>query len=244
MKKKTIVRSLVCLIFIYILMTGCVMNKLSNSANSIELNPSFNGRPVIIDIVKGLHWSQKMQAGPLIFNFLPQIVIWTEDEQGNLIETLYITGADSKGFRHAAKKKRGAEFYAECFPVWGNRMVNAGRRLPSEENPFPDSMTSATPSSSFSLQTKLPDSREPIILRAEINQSADVNSFYTEENNDWSGQPSLIYEIKIKQLKINGIYELELIGHGGLIKDEAAVYRDLSSFDTALEQVESIVLRI
>ncbi|MCK5153788.1 MAG: hypothetical protein KAQ93_05460 [Spirochaetales bacterium] len=244
MKKNTTVKFTVCLILISMVLTGCVMNRLSNSYNKIELNPSFNGMPVTIDVVKGAHWSQRMQAGPFIFNILPQIVIWTEDEQGNLIENLYITGADGIGFRNAAKKEKGADFYTECFPVWANRMAKAGRKLPSDDNPFPDTVTSATPSSSFTLQTTLPDSRESIILRTEINQSADMNKFYTKENNGWVGQPSLIYELIIPQLEISGIFKLKLIGHGGLVKDNASIYRDVSKFDTALEQVESIVLRI
>ena len=238
MKKKSAMTFFICLI-----MTRCVMNKIDDSSSVVSLDPPFNGMAVKIDINKGSSWSQKMQAGPFIFNILPQIVIWAEDEQGKLFETLYITGADYNSFRHAGKNNKGVEFYVECFPVWAQRMASADRKLPSKENPFPDSVTSATPSSSFSLKTTLPELKEPVILRIEINQSDDTNTFYTKENNDWVGQPSLIYELKIQQFGKKDIYEFKLIGHGGFITDRASIYKDLTGFDTALEQIESIVLR-
>jgi len=216
------------------------MNKLDQSHQTLVLDPSFSGIPVTIEILEGSRWTQPMQAGPFVFNILPQIVIWAEDVQGNLIETLYVTGADGKGFRHAGKKEKGSLFYRESFPLWAKRMEKEERQLPSNENPYPDSVTSATPESGFSIETLIPDPGEVIILRLEINQSDDRNSFYTKDNNSWVGQPALIYESVIDFSEIQGSYSMELIGHSGLISDNAAVYRELSQFDTALEQLTGI----
>jgi hypothetical protein len=216
------------------------MNKMDHSSRTIQLGQSLQGLPISVAVTKGEHWSQRMKAGPLIFNILPQIVIWAEDNEGQLIKTLYITGAGGKGTRHAGKDKKGAAFYAECFPVWALRLKAAGRELPSKEKPYPDAVTSATPMSSFTVQTRLPDPGQPFALFAEVNKSADNNGTFTEENNDWAGQPSLIYKVMIPEIEKGHPYEMEVIGHGGRIKDKPAVYADLSGFDTALKQLHEI----
>ncbi len=222
---------------------GCVMNRISDTPQTITLNRTVKGAPIRVDIVPGKEWSRRMQAGPFIFNVLPQIVIWAEDDQGRLLDTLYITGADGKGSRHAGKKSKGAAFYAECFPVWASRLQAAGGVLPGPGNPYPDTVTSATPSAGFAVLTRLPFSGRPFTLCLEINKSGDTNDTFTKENNDWAGQPSLIYRAVITEAGSGGTYTMEPIGHGGRIGETPAVHPDLSGFDTALEQVREIKIR-
>jgi len=220
----------------------CVMNKLDNSPHTIILKPDGTGTPVTIAITKGPDWSQRMQAGPFVFNILPQIVIWTETMDGRLLKTLYITGADYKKFNHAGKGKKGAAFYAECFPVWAGRMKSAGQSLPSKEAPYTDAVTSATPMSSFSVRSIVPSDTAPYSIFCEINKSGDVNETYTKENNDWVGQPSLIYRVTTAPGGPKGPLKMELAGHGGRLRDNPAIYPDVSGFTTALRQVEAIVV--
>jgi len=89
------------------------MNKVRQEPDSIELKQEMGGDSIVFEIKKGESWSQQMKAGPFIFNILPQIVIWMEDESGDFITTLYITGADGKGFRHAVRMERHP-----CFRIW------------------------------------------------------------------------------------------------------------------------------
>ena len=86
--------------------------------------------------------------------------------------------------------------------------------------------------------TSLTRSVGATMIYLEINKPGDVNSTFTEANNDPAGQPSLVYAAGL----VAGSARLELIGHGGRLRDEPAIYTDLSGFDTALEQVASIVV--
>lgn len=183
-----------------------------------------------------------MQAGPFIFNVLPQFAIWTEDDAGRLVETLYVTGADFRGMRHAEKNEKQAEFFAQILPFWSARVTSSGAPLPSKANPYPDAITSATPTGPTTLVTALTGSvgaAAAVTVYLEINKSGDSNSTFRADN-DPAGQPSLIYAGHLGA----GATRLELIGHGGRLPDEPAVYTDLSGFDTALELVASIVVTL
>ncbi len=243
MKKEAWGRTLLGLIAAAAALSGCVMNRLSDKPQTITLNRTLQGAPVRLEVEPGNEWSRRMRAGPFIFNVLPQIAIWAEDGQGRLLETVYVTGAGRKGFRHAGKKQKGALFYEECFPVWASRLKAAGGTLPGPDNPYPDTVTSATPTNAFTLLTSLPLPAASFSLYLEINKSGDTNRTYTQENNDWAGQPSLIYRAVIDQPRRGGSHTMELIGHGGRIGEAPAVHPDLSGFDTALEQVRRISVR-
>ena len=218
---------------------GCVMNRVNSEAQTIVLREDA-GSALRVEIKPGAHWSSRMQAGPLVFNVLPQFAIWTEDDAGNLVETLYVTGADFSAMRHAAKNEKQAEFFSQILPVWSTRTVANGSSLPSKASPYPDTVTSATPTGPVTLVTSLTDPAEATTIYLEINKSSDVNSTFTDADNDWAGQPSLVYAARLGPKSTR----LELIGHGGRLRDEPAIYADLSGFDTALEQVASIVVTL
>ena len=101
---------IVCGIISAVLLSGCVMNKLNTEPQTVVLKDAGNGKNLIIEVSTDGQWSSRMKAGPLIFNILPQAVFWIEDQNGRLIETLYVTGADFKKMRHAAKNADGELF--------------------------------------------------------------------------------------------------------------------------------------
>lgn len=223
-------------------LSGCVMNKVSSEKEDIVLRQEGPGRSIRLDIETGEAWSRKMQAGPLVFNVLSQIVIWTEDEEGRLLETVYVSGADYAKMRHATKNDKGEQFYRESFPLWARKMEEAGRKLPSPEAPYVDEITSATPSNDFSLKTRMERTRPPFSLFAEVNSAGDENETFTKDRNDWVGQPALVYSARVNGQDAG--YLLELAGHSGLLNQDAALYTDLSAFDSALRQVKQINLLI
>lgn len=224
--------------------SACTVNELSGKEKSISLRKDIDGREISIQVSKGESFTRPMSAGPVTFNILPQMVFWTEDEDGNFIETLYITGADYKKVRHGGKGNLGEDFYRQCFPYWSMKAEAKGEELPSDEQPYPDSITSATPDDSYSLDTKLIEKDRPFAVYAEINQSSDDNETYSKENNDWAGQPSLIYRAVLTNAKPGRAVLMEIIGHGGAIDDEAKLYSSLSGIDSALKQVESITVSL
>ncbi len=83
------------------------------------------GAALQVEVKTGAQWSSRMQAGPFIFNVLPQFAIWTEDDAGNLVETLYITGAgSSKDGRPNPATHRTSGRRANTLQVYG-RLVEA-----------------------------------------------------------------------------------------------------------------------
>jgi hypothetical protein len=126
-------------------LAGCVMNPMSSEPETIVLREDA-GASLSVEIEPGEQWRSRMQAGPFIFNVLPQFAIWTEDDAGTLVETLYVTGAGFTKTRHAEKNEMQAEFYLQTLPVWSARVTASGSALPSKTNPYPDAVTSATPS--------------------------------------------------------------------------------------------------
>jgi len=147
---------------------------------------------------------------------------------------------DFDGMRHAARNEKQAEFFAQSLPVSSARIKAAGTLLPSKANPYPDTVTSATPAGPVTLVTALANSASPLKIYLEINKSGDENSTYTKKDNDWAGQPSLVYAASLGP----GSTRLELIGHGGRLRDEPGIYSDLGGFDTALRLVASIMVTI
>ncbi|MBI9103030.1 MAG: hypothetical protein JEY99_11485 [Spirochaetales bacterium] len=219
------------------LLGSCVMNKLSEEPETISLNQNMGGSDIGFEIVKGESWSRRMKAGPLVFNILPQVVIWVTDENDNFLKTLYVTGADGKGFRHAGRKELGRDFYRESFPLWSSLMENAGELLPDEDTPYPDSITSATPSAGFTLNTKINIHPGTYQVFMEINQSSDYNDTYTEENSDWAGQPSVIYHAEIPGKPEGKRVAMEVWGRGTNIGESGASSFDMSGMDSALTQI-------
>ncbi len=224
-------------------LSGCVMNKLNTEPQTIELRDDISGRPVVITVTPGTEWSSRMNAGPIVFNVLPQFVIWTEDNDGRFVETLYVTGADYGKLRHAEKNENGEQFYLDTLPVWATRARAAGETLPSKDHPYPDTVTSATPMGQTTFETTVGHADGGVRILLEINKSGDVNAEFTKETNDPLGQPSLIYAVTIPRPVPGDEYTLGLGGHGGMISDVAEVYADLSGFDTALAQIASVSVR-
>ena len=228
-----------CAVLLCIL-AGCLINDLDDSETVIRLKEEFAGTEIGITVEKGKEWAHTHGLGPFRVWVYPQMVFWAEDGDGNFLETLYISDADGKYNRHAAKEEMGPEFFRQCFPVWAAAFTGSGGTLPSNQSPFPDSLTSATPQSSFRLYTKLGASHGPIRLYGEINKSGDYNEIYHKDNSDWVGQPSIIYTVEIPAVPEPGVFSMQPVGHGGLIADAPRIYGDLSGIDSALEIVAGI----
>lgn len=231
-------------IALFSLLSGCVMNKVDPDSSEIVLRESGHGSAVSIELIPGEEYLSTMRAGPLIFNVLPQYVIWSEESDGKFLETLYVTGADYSKMRHAGKSEKGVEFYRESFPVWSSRAELRGERLPSKYNPYPDTMTSATPAAGTVLHTYLDSEGKAARILLEINKSGDENDFYSEARNGWAGQPSLIYAADLDGMSFGASLSFELIGHGGTIFQEPAIYQDFAGFDSALKQIAELRLII
>jgi len=113
----------------------------------------------------------------------------------------------------------------------------AGSPLPDKDNPYPDSITSATPSAGFTLNTKINPSLGSYHIYMEVNQSSDYNDVYTKENSDWAGQPSVIYHREVPGKPDGGRYRMEVWVRGTNLGESGEFSFDMSGMDTALSQI-------
>ncbi len=187
----------------------------------------------------------------------PLMAVWIADEEGNYIQTLYVSESIGKGFFKYADKsegkwKPGKLIRPAALPVWAHShgvKSAEGHYMPTMNNPIPDAYTSATPKAGFVL-----DARTDVVLPAkikvflEINQSWDWNEFWTnskypdDEEYKSSSQPSVIYAVEINLADIKENYTLQPIGHGHYNGSDGAINSDLSTITTALEIVQKVEL--
>ena len=228
------------LLMVGLFLAACTINRLDEGKSVITLKENAAGNPVTISLTKGARWSHKFTPGPFVIYVYPQVVFWIENGNGELLETIYITGTNGKYSKNATKKKLDDEFFRQCFPVWADRLIQAHKKLPTAEDPYPDTITSATPQSSFDLNTKIGEVPLSFTIYAEINKSMDYNKFYTKEATDWVGQPSVVYAAEIGEIVKGQAYSLKPVGHSAIVSDDGSLHRDFDGIDTALELVSEI----
>lgn len=224
----------------FMVWVSCTINRMHDEKTVVVLNKNGTETNMLISLTKGSEWAHQFKPGPFIINVYPQIVFWMESPEGDYFETLYVTGADGKGFRNATKKQLGEGFYKMCFPVWADRMKKAGQNLPSKETPYTDALTSATPQSSFDLDIHTGPLSTPLVFYAEINKSMDYNQTYTKENSDWMGQPSVLYSVRVDSVVHGSVYPMKLAGYCKGSVGNPEISTDFKPLDTALTLVQDI----
>ncbi len=208
---------------------------------------------------QGTTLSLEFQKGPAHNH--PSLAIWLEDLNGNFIQTLFVTKYVATGiYGHGElesgrwKPEPGRAVRPATLPYWSHkRGQHTGKipDLPSPENPVPDAISGATPSADFILQTKS-DQVLPRRFRVllEINQAWDSNRYWTNNkypgDNDYltSLQPALVYAVTIDLDSGMTEYHLNPVGHSHYSGKNGLLYTDLSTFTTALQIAEKIVVRV
>lgn len=198
----------------------------------------------------------------------PQMAIWTEDLQGNYLETVFVSKATAKGLFFGGRSKEnfknfdaqrdatGAFRSVNALPVWSHKrgvLYDNGMYVPTRNNPLPDAITGATLVDSFKLLTSVPYSNA-FVLKIEINVAFDDNEYYSEydfpddtvfhNGTGQLGQPSIIFETTIDMSDGKNYYLMELAGHGHHSGQTGQIYTDLSTLTTAKQIVERIVVGV
>ncbi|MBN1821389.1 MAG: hypothetical protein JXR31_03155 [Prolixibacteraceae bacterium] len=216
---------------------------------NIELKGLDSDHPLEIDFQKGKYFNH------------PCIVFWTEDLEGNYLETLYVTRFVGTGkFGHGElspgkwDNKPGEARRPATLPYWAHkRGIKApdGLYIPSHETPVPDALTSATPLGNFRLETGFKNQPEgKFRLLMEINQPWDSNQFWSNskfpDNKDYftSLQPALVYSVTIDPDNPEEEYFLNPIGHSHPSGENGKLFTDLTTLTTAKEIAEKIIIRL
>jgi len=238
------------IILVFIFLSSCVMHrKVEQETIVISTFPENPARNLEIEFIKGK-----------LFNH-PSFAVWTEDIEGNYIETLYVTHYVAKGvYAHGEiepgrwKDSPGEIRRPATLPYWAHkRNIKApdGLFIPSPETAVPDALTSATPVSGFKLQTATSfsgDKKFRVLM--EINQAWDSNRYWNNSrypgdiNYFGSLQPALVYAVTIDPLDREREYFLNPIGHSHPKGENGKLYTDLTTITTAKEIAHKIIVRL
>lgn len=212
-----------------------------------ETNTEGNGVSVEIEFQKGPEF------------YYPIMVFWIEDENGNYIQTLYVSQSIAKGIFNYGQVKdnrwvKDSKRRPAALPYWAHKRgikAEDGLYIPTPDAPIADAYTGPTPQDNFILKTKS-DNKLPkrFKILMEINQSWDWNEYWTndkfpdDEDYKTSSQPALIYMADIDMDSKKQSYFLQLIGHSHYSGKDGRLYTDLSTITTAKEIVNEIMINI
>lgn len=213
----------------------------------IDLNINGKGPEISLELFQGESF------------YYPLMAAWIEDENGQYIQTLFVSESVATGRFRYGKQENGKWIPAvkrapQSLPYWAHKrgvVASDGLFMPEPDNPVPDAYSGETPTQSFILNTKA-DQKLPDTFRVlfEINQNWDWNYYWTnnkypeDENYKLSCQPALIFEALINTNKPEKVYSLKLIGHSHYSGKTGELFTDLSTFTTALDIVDSILVKI
>jgi hypothetical protein len=191
----------------------------------------------------------------------PTFAIWTEDLEGNFLQTLFVTRYLATGiFGYGElepgkwKPEPGWNIRPAALPYWNHKRFGdpyAEPALPSPENPVPEAISGATPRSGFILQTKTDSPQNhKFRLLLEINQTWDWNDYWTNNkypddlNYKSSCQPAVVYAVTIDLDSNTKTYYMNPIGHSHYSGKDGNLYTDLSTLTTALQIVDKIIVKV
>lgn len=226
---------------------SAAQKKDKGNIETIITNIEGTGQEIIITVVGGKSHNHPMMAA------------WLEDSGGKYIQTLYANKSVASGYFAFAdpsegKWKPGKLVRPASLPVWAHkRGVQApeGHYMPTQENPLPDAITSATPAGDFVLESRT-DKKLSGTIRVlfEINQSWDWNDHWNNskfpDDNEYksSAQPSVVYVVEIELDNLAQTYTMKPVGHGHYSGLDGSLNPDLSTLTTALEIVSKITVQI
>lgn len=189
----------------------------------------------------------------------PLFAIWLADENGNFIQTLYVSESIGKGTFKRATRNSGRWLEGEiqrpaALPYWSHQygVLNAyGNFLPTPQNPVADAYTGATPKTSFVMKVRTEEAlKGKYKIMFEINQSWDWNEYwYNDKFPDdreykTSSQPALVYSVDIDTANKNAEYVLKPIGHSHYSGKDGSLNTDLTTLTTALKIANKISVHI
>ncbi len=250
---KTVLRSLLIFILAFSYSTISLAQnkkkKLVELVDTIDINFQQSKPAIELKFIKGESHNH------------PTFAIWLESLDGTYLETIFVTEYISSGIFGNAdagdgswKSKKGEAIRPAALPYWSHKRNIISRDslyIPTPENPVTDAISGATPAGSFILKTSTSVvSAAEFNILLEINQTWDWNDYWTNNkfpgNKDYktSSQPSIIYKGEIDLSRSENEIILKPIGRGHYAGNDGDLYKDLSTFTTALDIADSITVTI
>jgi hypothetical protein len=239
-------------LLIFFFLTSCSAGLLTGPGEEVDeetiiyTNTDGKGEVITLSLQKGISY------------YYPLMAVWLENEKGDYIQTLYVPASVATGVFRYGEQKEGKWVPAprrapQTLPYWSHKrgvVYDDGLYMPDPDNPIPDAYSGATPTNSFTLNTRADATLDfPVRVLLEINQNWDWNDYWT--NNKYpddnyykmSCQPALVYEAVIDKCGDSN-YLMQLTGHSHYSGSNGELYSDVSTFTTALEIIDTLVVRI
>jgi len=226
------------------MMALLLISGMTANAADIKTLQKAAGKALRLEVQTDKAWQEKQT----FFSVTPQIAVWLEDADGNLLETLYVTRKFAlQKWGNPKGQEDNATFRISSLPYWMHKLRAKGLASPTKKSPLPDAITGASPKDSFTLHTKVPGDAKEVYVLMEVNNSFDENAQYPNKTDDaateYNGQPSVVYRAKIDAQQA-GQTPLTLIGHGSWNGQDGSLTTDLSTLTTATKLVTQAVVII
>lgn len=194
----------------------------------LPLGAQSPGLAVLIE--PGENYSHRKWFGIFPKKLTPQIAVWVENEDGDIVQTLLVSKRGGEGRFIGTDEGR-----PEALPVFTHK--NDMREI--------DDVTSATPKgkTGFSAISRELLQSGTYIIFAEVNSSFDYNEAYPEEKDDVNGQPSLIYRAEINMGQDSGDIMLIPFGTGSVRGETGDINPGVDGLSTALSILSSLTVR-
>jgi hypothetical protein len=176
-----------------------------------------------------------------------QMAIWLTDENGNFVDTVYVTKKTAQkgmGNRGGGLDDRFGGSRLSTLPVWAHQRgvdYGGGNFYPTRDQPLPDAVSSATPrAGDFIWEWRPEKDLKPgkYYYYVEVNKSFDRN-----DSHDYSwyrGQPSVVWRGDLQVGERPFESRARIVGHGHVAGKDGSINPDLSTLTTALRLIEAV----
>jgi len=188
------------------------------------------GPRLVLNLEPGPHYAKTVGTFPARYTVQPQVAVWLENEEGEYLDTVYVTARSEKGnWRMAPKEGR-----PEALPVWthlkqGSVDAVSSATTTAESVTYGNGIAARLPAGTY-------------VIKLETNRSYDWNGRYSKENAGVSGQPSLIYQAEITIGAERAEVRFNPIGTGSMDGADGQIRPGLEGIDTALELFSSMTV--
>ena len=194
---------------------------------------------------EGAAGSQEITFRILLSKGKCQLAVWLTDEQGNFVDTVYVTRKIARkglGNRKGRLDGKLGGARASSLPVWAHARgvdYGDGNFYPPKDRPLPDAITSATPrAGEFAWTWRPKTGLEPgrYFFFVEVNKSFDK----TEQHKySWyRGQPSVVWQGTLQIGDQGSQGSAVIIGHGDVAGADGTINPDVSTLTTALRLIQ------
>jgi hypothetical protein len=218
---------------------------------------------LVLDVSgRGPLLSLDVKAGPFFrfieptygFEITPQMAVWTEDEQGNFLETLYVTRDEGRSGYDEGDEKHTLSPRPAALPVWSHAIgiQHGATPLLDRHVAAPDTVSGASPTDNVYIQGRAHSGGGRFAVLLELNSSFDYNDYYRPESfhdeiayseGGNPAQPSVVYRAWVEP-GTTRFTLMEPIGHGHHAGADGRIDPDLSHVTTALQIVDRVVVEV